>query len=147
MTSERREPVTTRVPATQKRAWAADAEALDMSQSEFVRTMVQAGRRELGLETQAAVAEGSEGERPREGKDLREQDPVEPASPGSNPGGDGLEDRVLDVLAEEGVCSWDDLLDAVVGDLEAQLDETMERLLEAGTVTYSGREGGYVRRE
>ena len=129
-------PVTTRVPAAQKRRWAADADALDMSQSEFVRTMVQAGRRELGLATDAAAAR-----RPAA------NDSGEPDSDGSNPGGDALEDRVLDVLAEEGVCSWDDLLDAVVGDLETQLDETMERLLEEGTVTYSGREGGYVRRE
>ena len=136
--------MTTRVPAAQKREWAADAEALDMSQSEFVRTMVQAGRRDLGLETTVAVAEESDDS---EVEPPRESDPVEPASPGSDPGGDGLEDRVLDVLAAEGVCSWDDLLDAVVGDLEAQLDETMERLLEEGTVTYSGREGGYVRRE
>lgn len=125
--------MTTRVPAAQKRRWAADADALDMSQSEFVRTMVQAGRRELGLVTDAT--------------DRGSVDPADTDSDGSNPRGDGLEDRVLDVLAEEGVCSWDDLLDAVVGDLEAQLDETMERLLEEGTVTYSGREGGYVRRE
>lgn len=137
MSSEDRTPVTTRVSASQKAAWAADADALDMSQAEFVRTMVQAGRRELGLPdgVGAAVVEGEA------------DSGVEPDSPGPNPGGDALEDRVLDVLREEGVCSWDELVEAFVGDFEDELDETLTRLQSEGPVSYSGREGGYVVRE
>jgi len=136
--SEDRTPVTTRVPASQKAAWAADADALDMSQAEFVRTMVQAGRRELELPDGVGAAVGeSDGEAER----------VEPDSPGPNPGGETLEDRVLDVLHEEGVCSWDDLVEAFVGDFEDELDETLTRLQSEGPVSYSGREGGYVVRE
>ena len=41
---EERTSVRTYVPEYQKEAWAAHADELDMSQSEFVRTMVQAGR-------------------------------------------------------------------------------------------------------
>ena len=138
MPSEDRTPVTTRVPASQKAAWAADADALDMSQAEFVRTMVQAGRRELELPDGVGAAVGeSDGEAER----------VEPDSPGPNPGGETLEDRVLDVLHEEGVCSWDDLVEAFVGDFEDELDETLTRLQSEGPVSYSGREGGYVVRE
>lgn len=138
--SEDQTPVTTRVPASQKAAWAADADALDMSQAEFVRTMVQAGRRELELPegVGAATAAGAEG---------GERDGVEPDSPGPNPGGEALEDRVLDVLQEEGVCSWDELVEAFVGDFEDELDETLTRLQSEGPVSYSGREGGYVVRE
>jgi hypothetical protein len=54
---------------------------------------------------------------------------------------------VLDVLREEGVCSWDELVEAFVGDFEDELDETLTRLQSEGPVSYSGREGGYVVRE
>ncbi|MFT4957036.1 MAG: hypothetical protein ACI9EZ_000344, partial [Halobacteriales archaeon] len=40
-----RSVVKTYVPAYQKALWQRQAETLEMSQSEFVRTMVQAGRR------------------------------------------------------------------------------------------------------
>jgi len=136
--SEDRTPVTTRVPASQKAAWAADADALDMSQAEFVRAMVQAGRRELELPEGVGAASG---------ESESAEDGVEPDSPGPNPGGEALEDRVLDVLREQGVCSWDDLVEAFVGDFEDELDETLTRLQSEGPVSYSGREGGYVVRE
>ena len=45
MSAEDRVSVKTSVPEYQKRAWTENADAMDMTQSEFVRTMVQAGRR------------------------------------------------------------------------------------------------------
>lgn len=188
MSTDEQTPVTTRVPAYQKEAWRADAEELGMSQSEFVRTMVQAGRRELGLaddphggargardddtgastegeesdtiveadESRPDTAAGGAGDEPhaadsgvetagRGGSTAHgDASAVEPGTGDATPGVGGLEDRVLDVLSERGVCSWDDLLDAVMGDFEERLDETMSSLIESGPVTYSGREGGYV---
>ncbi|MEZ3114717.1 DUF5805 domain-containing protein [Halobaculum sp. MBLA0147] len=182
MSTDEQTPVTTRVPAYQKEAWRADAEELGMSQSEFVRTMVQAGRRELGLaddshgtddpdtgddtdtgdefnetdERDTAVADGTSGEEshtvdsgaettdPGSSAPVDDVSAVEPGTGDATPGVGGLEDRVLGVLSERGVCSWDDLLDAVMGDFEERLDETMSSLIESGPVTYSGREGGYV---
>jgi hypothetical protein len=174
-----RVPVTTRVPGYQKEAWLDDADELDMSQSEFVRTMVQAGRRELGLAEEtaetaprgaaaangessgvtAATANGGSSEaaatshsadttaETTAAETAAETAADEPLSPGAYPGGHGLEDRVLDVLREEGACSWDELLETVVGDFEERLDETMSELQQSGTVHYSGREGGYVLNE
>ena len=138
MPSEDQTPVTTRVPASQKAAWAADADALNMSQAEFVRTMVQAGRRELELPEGVGAATPERAD---------ENDGADPDSPGPNPGGQALEDRVLDVLREEGVCSWEELVEAFVGDFENELDETLTQLQSEGPVSYSGREGGYVVRE
>ena len=43
-----RTQVRTYVPAYQKSEWESHADELDMSQSEFVRTMVQAGRTRFG---------------------------------------------------------------------------------------------------
>ena len=121
--SDDRRSVKTYVPADQKEAWQAHADELGMSQSEFVRTMVQAGRR--GFST----AEPS--------------NPVQPSSEGSDPGGDGLERQVKRVLAED-PHSWEELVDAVVGDFEDQLEDALDSLQDRNRVRYNGRNGGYT---
>ena len=124
-----RTEVRVKLPRYQKEEWVADADELDMSQAEFVRTMVQAGRSNLRLDADAAPMNPTNEEPPSEGVD---------------PGGVGLEDRVLEVLHQDDVMSWDDLVEAVVGDLEDRLDETMGELQQSGRVRFSGRDGGYV---
>jgi hypothetical protein len=115
-----RTSVRTYVPAYQKEEWRAHAEVLDMSQSEFVRTMVQAGRR--GFEA---------------------ENPDEPDSPDASPGVDDLETEVIDLLREN-ARTWEELREATVGDMEARLEETLENLQENNRVKHSGRSGGYV---
>lgn len=115
-----RAAVKTYVPAYQKTEWQAHAEDLDMTQSEFVRTMVQAGRREFDL------------------------DPVEAEDSGSDPGGQALEERVVDILRNEGAIPWDDLLAELTEDIEDRLDETLTDLQEVNRIKYSGRAGGYT---
>ena len=115
-----RAAVKTYVPEYQKSEWKEHADALDMSQSEFVRTMVQAGRRGFELA------------------------PEEPDSDGSNPGGEGLEDTVLELLSREGNLSWDELVDRLAGDFEDRLDDALGSLQDENRVRYSGRHGGYV---
>lgn len=116
-----RTEVSTYVPEYQKAEWKEHAEALEMSQSEFLRTMVQAGRR------------GFELDRP-EAPDDR-----------SDPGGDGLEERILAVLGSaSGGLSWDELVDALSGDLEDRLDGALDELQRENRVRHSGRHGGYV---
>ena len=124
-----RTEVRVKLPAYQKDEWVADAEELGMSQAEFVRTMVQAGRHDMGL------AGGEDDER---------ADDEETPLPPSSPGGGGLEDRLLGVLRREGPASWETLLDAALDDFEERLDETVAELQASGRVRYSGREGGYV---
>ena len=113
--------VKTYVPPDQKEIWSEHADDLDMSQSEFLRTMVQAGRRDF----LSSVEEGG--------------------SPGSNPGGDGLEDRVLESLSADGVVSWDELVATLSGDFEDRLDEAVQSLTEAGQIRHDPRKGGYTR--
>jgi hypothetical protein len=92
---------------------------LEMSRSEFVKTMVQAGRREFG-----------------EGVD----DPE-----GTDESNDAdLRDRVLDELRESDASDWEELLSGITGDIEARLDDTLQELQDAGRIRYSGRDGGYV---
>jgi hypothetical protein len=114
--------VQTYVPAGQRDRWREEAEKLDMSQAEYVRTMVQAGRRGFDL------ADGSD----------------EPASPDATPGVDGLKTRVLAVLEERGTADWDALLAGVTDDIEERLDETLEELQAENQVRYNGRQGGYT---
>ncbi len=122
MTDDRRS-VKTYVPAHQKSEWERHADDLGMSQSEFVRTMVQAGRRGFTMTGTDSAAEG--------------------ASEDVNPGGDTLETRIETVL-ERGPTSWEELLTEISADLEDRLEETLESLQERNRVRYSGREGGYT---
>ena len=120
--------VSLRVPEYQKSEWKAHADRLDMGQSEFVRSMVQAGRRGFdGPDSDASasnVPEGGDG--------------------ASDPGGDGLEDRVRTALREGDVLSWDELLDRLVGEIEDEMADALEELQSSGRVRYSGRDGGYA---
>ncbi|NHX36061.1 MULTISPECIES: DUF5805 domain-containing protein [Halolamina] len=117
--------VKTRVPAHQREAWREAADELGMSQSEFVRTMVQAGR--SGFE---AADESGGPSNPEQG-----------GSPGADPRGDGLEARVHGTLSADEAVDWEELVDAVLGDFEDRLDRITQ---ESEAIRYSGRKGGYV---
>jgi hypothetical protein len=108
--------VKTYVPAYQKDEWADHADDLGMSQSEFVRTMVQAGRRQFEVGEQ-------------------------PGSPAADPRGNALEDRVLDTLEEGGPLPFDDLVDAVRDDVERRVEDAVESLQSANRIKHSPRRG------
>ncbi|MBX0323188.1 hypothetical protein EGH21_09120 [Halomicroarcula sp. F13] len=128
-----RTSVRTYVPAYQKEQWREHASELDMSQSEFVRTMVQAGR--SGFEPAEPT---STGDAPNGGGQS------EPTSSDATPGVDGLKTRVQEVLSDGDHYDWDELLAELTDDIEQRLDETLQELQSSGRVRYSGRHGGYV---
>lgn len=119
--------VQTYVPAYQKSVWQEHAEELGMTQSEFVRTMVQAGRR------------GFLSERPD-----REPDSSGGSSSASDPQGTGIEEAVVEALSNERALDWDQLLARLTADVEDRLDEALADLQDANRLRYSGRDGGYV---
>ena len=94
-----------------------------MSQAEFVRTMVQAGRRDFTVESEA----------------------VEPTSNTTDPRGDDLETRVLEVLESNGSLSWEQLVETLSGDFEDRLESCLDSLQADDRIRYSGRNGGYTR--
>ena len=125
MDPDERVAVRTYIPRYQKEIWEGHATDLEMSLSEYVRTMVQAGRRpyEIPGEEQAAPA------------------------PTQESGDDGYEDRIRSVLETRGALDWDDLVEALVDDVEADLDASLEQLQDENEIRYSGRDGGYVLNE
>ncbi|WP_277552551.1 DUF5805 domain-containing protein [Halobaculum limi] len=137
--------VTVRLPAYQKQAWVEEADRLDMSQSEFVRTMVQAGRRDLGIADAFGDPKGVDADSPStEHEPATNSASEEGASPPTDPRGNDLETRLLEALDRRDVLSFDELVEAVAGDIEERVDETMGDLQSRGAVRYSGREGGYT---
>ena len=123
MAGDDRAVVKTYVPTNQKEAWVAHAEELDMSLSEFLRSMVQAGR-------QGFLDDHEEG-----------------GSEGATPRGRGLEERVLDTLSAEGIVSWGQLVEDLSGDFEDRLDETVQSLSDAGEIRFDPRRDGFVLQE
>jgi hypothetical protein len=69
---------------------------------------------------------------------------LEAGSDASDPRGDGLETRLLDLLDSEDHLSWDQLVEELAGDFEDRLEETLQRLQNDNRVQYSGRRGGYT---
>lgn len=105
--------VKTYVPAEQKQIWEDHAGEMNMTMSEFIRTMVQSGRSPFTVEpTQTSDA---------------------------NPRGDDLETAIHDIL-QTGPATFDDLSEQIIGNLEEQLDRT---LMEMDHVVVSGRTGEY----
>lgn len=132
--SEERTAVKTYVPAYQKEHWVEQAEELDMGLSEFVRTMVQAGRRGFGgeVESEPDAVEAEVVQSPE--RSSRE----ETGSVGLPPGGDDLETVILDVLREE-PREPPAIVDEVAGDLEDRIFDAIEELEESGTIEHDMR--------
>lgn len=124
--------VKTYVPRDQREIWREEADDLDMSQAEYVRSMVQAGRRTFDL--------GTDGGSPGTGS----SNPVEAGSADATPGGEALKDRILEVLRAEEVAGWDELVAGVTDDIEDRLDEALEELQSEDRIRHSGRYGGYT---
>lgn len=116
-----RTSVATYVPEYQKRVWEDHADDLDMSQSEFIRTMVQAGRR--GFDPDAGNDRSSEAT----GKTM-----------------DDFERRIERALADRDHLPWDELVEVLADDIEDRIETALETLQAENRVRYSGREGGYT---
>jgi len=126
--STSRTAVKTYVPAYQKDAWQSHADELGMSQSEFVRTMVQAGRRHF---SEDETVDATRTPQPK---------PTDVSQTGEG----GLADRVREQLSRAGALTWDELVAALTDDIETRLEDTLDELQEENAIKYSGREGGYT---
>ncbi|AGB15969.1 hypothetical protein Halru_1356 [Halovivax ruber XH-70] len=141
MSTDDRVAVKTYVPRHQKQTWVNHAEKLDMTQSEFVRTMVQAGRAEIDVpgsgSGERAVSDGrsdtSDGHGERSGNSS--DNAVQSTD---------FADRIRTVLDRRGALEWDELVDALVDDVESELDKALQTLQANGEVVHSGRSGGYT---
>lgn len=114
------------VPAYQRDSWDEHAEELGMSRSEFVKTMVQAGRYHV-----------ADGEIPEFATD---------SDSGSTDETDStdLSAEIVALLDESDALSWEELLAALTDDIESRLDDALQDLQESNQIRYSGREDGYV---
>jgi hypothetical protein len=129
----RRVSVQTYLPEYQREKWDAHADELDMSRSEFVKAMVQAGR--CGFDGES---------RPSTGTDPDEVPTEDSSQSGTPASAGGLENTVIEALDRKEHLSWDELLAAVTDDIEARLENTLQKLQSEDTVRYSGRHGGYT---
>lgn len=122
MSSEQRTTIKTYIPAYQKEIWTEHAEELGMSQSEYVRTMIQAGRRKFSL--------------PDDGS--------EPADDGHPPvKGANLKDRIISELADGAILDRDELSERLLGSIEDDLFEGLEELQNEQRLRYDVRNNGF----
>ena len=118
--------VQTYVPAYQRNVWDDHANRLDMSRSEFVKTMVQAGRRQIGDDPEVTM------------------EPDSPPTEQTEDGPESLGTAVTRLLEDADSLSWSELLASLTDDIEGRLDETLQKLQQSNQIRYSGRADGYV---
>jgi hypothetical protein len=124
MSGDSRTVVKTYVPKYQKDIWIHHADELGMSQSEFIRTMVQAGRVDFEIPS-------------IDGKNIKTNE--------SNlEENTDLKKRIRSVLNQEQVLSWDELIDQLTAEIEEEADIALSHLQDNNRIRYSGREGGYI---
>jgi len=141
-----RSVVKTYVPAYQKERWQRQAERLEMSQSEFVRTMVQAGRRGFtGFEDDGdSASESPEESTHDETSDSSSASGTADTTPAAGPE-DRIDDHVIDRLSADQYRSWERLRDGLATELvDDRLEDALQRLQRENRVQYSGRHGGYT---
>ena len=126
---EERTTVMTYVPGYQKERWKEHADQLGMSQSEFVRTMVQAGRRDFEI----PESEGTNALSEERTTTPRQEDTA-----------NALEDRIVGALSASEFRSWNELYEDLANDLEERLEDALQRLQASDRVRHSGRHGGYA---
>jgi hypothetical protein len=131
-----RSTVRTYVPAYQKEEWRREADAMGTSLSEYVRTMVQAGRSDFEVPD---LRDDDGNERDSTPSTTENADP-----PGADPRGDALETRILDALDADDYRSWDELVGTVTDDIEDRMEEALDDLQRRNRIAYSGRNGGYT---
>lgn len=124
-----RTTIKTTIPPYQKDEWKRHADELDMSQAEFVRAMVQAGRKGFEFEG-LSESWGNVPEKDGEG--------------GVTPGGNGLEERILELLEDDGPQDWDQIIAGLTDGIEERLEEALDELQRSNHIQYSSRKGGYV---
>jgi hypothetical protein len=134
-TDTSRAVVKTYVPAYQREEWDDHAEDLGMSRSEFVKSMVQAGRR--GFEPERRLEN-----HPQTGGHPESESSVDWAEPTESE--QSLEESVLDALSATEYTTWEALLAGITDDIESRLEDTLQELQAADEIRYSGRNGGYT---
>ncbi len=111
------------VPEHQRDVYDDEARAMGFSsRSAYVRAMVNAGRRDFGLNPQ-----GSDGE--------------------NTTLADFIEDRIVTTIENEDGVGRDEVVDEVAGDVEATVTDCLGRLDETGRIDYDIKRDGLVVRE
>lgn len=118
--------INTYVPEYQRDLWKQHAGLLDMNLSEFVRVMVQAGRRDFDIGTK------------------NNENILKVNFDDKTPGVSGIKIQLLNFLQNDECLGWDKLVQKLTVALEDELELALTQLQEENLIGYSGRLGGYT---
>ena len=124
--NDTRVTINTYVPEYQRDLWKQHAELLDMNLSEFVRAMVQAGRRDFDIGTK------------------NNENILKVNFDDKTPGVSGIKIQVLNFFQKDGCLGWDHLVQKLTVGTEDELETALTQLQDENLIRYSGRLGGYT---
>ncbi|WP_141551742.1 DUF5805 domain-containing protein [Natrinema sp. CBA1119] len=117
--------------ATVPEEWAADADEMGVSFSEYVRRMARAGRRQWGYE------HNEEADEPHVQFEEGRSSPDEEIAT-------IIQDTIVRNLSSRDGISEDELGELITGDIAEEVSNQLEELMREGTVEYSPTNGGWV---
>jgi len=120
-----REQLTLTVRSGLLDTWERQAEMAKLDIDEFVERMVEAGR--MSVNVQPTVEDGPSA--------------VDDGSPAMTE--EHVADEIRSQLRHEEYRSWDDLVEAIAGELERHVEDALAEMQADGEVRYSGLHGGY----
>lgn len=101
--------VKTSAPVEQVEIWEEEAEKMNVTRAEYIRLMMQAGRRQF------PICENGDGDG----------------------GGIDIGEQVMTALREHETLQWDELVQEAVGDIEEQVEDVIRDLEDDGKVEVS----------
>jgi hypothetical protein len=113
------------LPRYQKQQWKDEADDNDLSLSEYIRLMVQAGRQSPVFDHDHTTSTDTAADAPA-------------------PSSGEFREQVLRLLDTGEFTSWGDLQQTLTDHVETELDAALTELQEEGRVRYSGRHDGYT---
>jgi hypothetical protein len=123
-------------PAYQRDEWDKEAEELGMSRSEYLRMIIQAGRKHFnhnkGQERLTSMG--------------KPETPIPDSEHPSNTFSDdiSLKTQILESISTEEYLTWNEIVDIVVDDIERYIDKTLDELRESNQIKYDGQKGGFT---
>jgi hypothetical protein len=110
--TDKRKRIRTSAPEEQIDQWEEEADEMGVTRAEYMRLMIQAGRRQFPIcDTETTESDGV-----------------------------NVEARVLNALEEHGELTWEELTETAIGDVEDKVEDTIEELDDDGKVSISLRD-------
>ncbi|MBB6645220.1 DUF5805 domain-containing protein [Halobellus ruber] len=131
-----RATITVYAPVYQRDKWDEEAEELGLSRSEYLKMMIQAGRKHFDPDNGQKKLTSIGGA----------ETPIPDSDHPSNKFSEDicLESQILEAISRGDYLTWNEIVDTVVDDIERYIDKELDDLRDSNQIRYDGQRGGFT---